>query len=168
MTDETNLVLGSLIIPVGAGRGVTQTLAPIDNGDLRRTVNGTLLDMTRTQNRKFTSTIRVSDQSSPTLAGLWKGSDLTVSCVAKLRQLVSPANDVVVLMRTPVEASIIGRDINGDKVALADLTDDTATFADDVVMVEFAPILDMKITNISNDADEYAAQESWELSLEEV
>jgi hypothetical protein len=168
MTDETNLVLGSLVIPIGAGRGITQTIDLVDNGDLRRTVNGTLIDLTRDENRKYTSKISATDQKTPSLAGLWKGQQLVVSSIATIRQLVNPAASVATLVRTPVTGSVYGRDINGDKITPTSVIGLVATFPSNIVMVEFYPKLTMLISDITTSSDEYASSQTWDISLEEV
>lgn len=170
MTDETVLVIGDLFFPVGAGRGITQTLTPLDNGRLRRTVNGQLIDTTRAANRKFSSSITCTDMDSPSLAGVWKGTEFTIECIAELNQLVSPAADTVTLIRNAVPASIFGITAGGDRIAPSSFDDETfeAVFAEDVIAVNFRPILDMRVTDFSIDEDEYGAETAWNLGLEEI
>ena len=85
MPDETLLVLTGIGVPPYAARGLTQTLDPIEAaGSQRRTVNGTLIDLSLAQFRKYRSTIRGRDQQAPALDGVWPGRVVTVSCVAEL------------------------------------------------------------------------------------
>ena len=168
MTVETNLVLGDLVIPIGSGRGITQTIALVDNGDLRRTVNGTLIDLTRDQNQKYTSNISASDQKTPSLAGIWKGMELVVSCIATIRQLVNPASLTATLIRDYATGSVFGRDINGAKITPTSVVGLLATFPSNVVMVEFYPKLTMLVSDISLNTDEYESSQSWDIDLEEV
>lgn len=168
MTTETNLKLGDLIIPIGAGRGITQNISLVDNGELRRTVNGDLIDLTRDENRKYVSNISASDQKTPSLAGLWKGMQLVVESVAIIRQLVNPAALTATLVRDYVAGTVFGRDINGVKITPTSVVGLLATFPSNVVMVEFCPKLTMLIADISIDTDEYEATQSWDISLEEV
>lgn len=168
MSDETVLVLGDLIIPVGAGRGISQSLGRIDNGQLRRTVNGILVDTTRSINQKFVSTINATDMSAPTFAELWKGMELVVECISKLRQFVVPAEDIVTLIRPAVEESIFGYKPDGTKIEPIDVNGLVVTFAENIVRLEFRPILTMLVVDITDDSDEYASSESWSIQLEEV
>jgi len=168
MSNETILVLGDLVIPIGAGRGISQTLQPIDNGDLRRTVNGELIDLTRVENRKFESQVSTIDQASPTLAGIWKGSQLIVEFIENLRQSELVPTTSFTLIRDPVVSSIVGRDVNGDKVAVNTVVDRDITFVSAVKYVEFRPILTMLVVAMSFNIDEYAAEEGWTIDLEEV
>lgn len=168
MTDETNLKLGDLIIPIGAGRGIAQTISLVDNGTLRRTVNGTLIDLTRDENRKYVSTVSADDQKTPSLAGVWKGMQLVVECVATIRQLVSPAALTATLIRDYVTGSVFGRDINGAKITPTSVVGFLATFPSNVVMVEFYPKLTMLVAGVSINTDEYEASQNWTVELEEV
>ena len=171
MTDETILVLGDLEIPAGAGRGITQTLQFIDNGDVRRTVNGNLRDLTRTENRKFESQVSITDQATPAMSELFKGQILLVEFITKLRHNVFPPSTTATLIRDPVVSSVLGRDSACTPITptiVGGVGNRDITFATPVVMVEFRPILNMMVLASSLNTDEYAAEESWVIDLEEV
>lgn len=167
---ETVLKVGNLVFPVGSDRGITQSLAPIDNGDLRRTVNSLLVDTTREVNRKFTTTINCTDFDAPTLAGVWKGSEFTVESIAYLNQVVNPASSTVTLIRDAVTTSIIGVKADGSQISATGFSHITlvATFAENVVVVKFRPILDMLVVEVSSDTDEFEAGVGWSVTLEEI
>ena len=85
MLDDSMLVLSGIGVPSYSARGLTQTLQPIEAaGSQRRTVNGTLVDLSQAQFRKYRSTIRCSDQQAPALDDVWPGKVVTVSCIAEL------------------------------------------------------------------------------------
>jgi len=171
MSTETNLVLGNLIIPLGAGREITQTLQPISNGDIRRTVNGDLIDLTRIENRKFESSISTTDQASPTLAGIWKGTQLIVECISPLYELVDPILATHTIIRNPVISSIQGYDAANTKVVLISATgigNRDLLFVSPVSFIMFRPILTMLVLGIQFNRDEYAAEEGWTIDMEEV
>jgi len=168
MSSETILTLGSLVIPVGAGRGITQTIKPISNGALRRTVNGTLKDLTRIENRKFESQIRCTDMATPSMAELWKGNQITVGCIQTLNQLVNPEASSTTLIRDPVSGSVVGFKADGSKLTPTSVVGRVATFASNIERVEFRPSLTMLVVATSFDVDEYAAEEGWSIDLEEA
>lgn len=169
MTDETILKIGDLIFPVGAARGISQTIQPIDNGDVRRTVNGSLLDLTRIQNRKFESQIRLQDQATPTLAGVWKGSTHIIECIFPFRELVDPASTTHTIIRTPVTGSVTGiEDISGLIVDPISVVGEDITFTNAVNLIKYRPVLTMMVLAITFDVDEYAATEGWTVDFEEV
>lgn len=170
-TDETILTLGDLEIPAGAGRNISQTLQFIDNGDVRRTINGTLTDLTRVVNRKFESQISTTDQATPAMVELFKGQTLLVECISLLRQNVSPPSTTETLIRDPVVASVLGRDAACNPITptiVGGVGNRDITFATLVVMIEFRPILNMMVLASSIDTDEYGASETWTIDLEEV
>lgn len=143
MTDSTLLVLSGMGIPPYSARGLTQTLEPIDGAvDLRRTVNGALIDLSVAAFRKYKSTITCADQQAPALEGIWPGQQLIVNCVAELAyETMSAAPD-----RTVVGGS--EREENG------------FTF--------YRPRLTMRVVGFSVSKDEWGAVNSWQLQLEEV
>jgi len=169
MSTETILKLGDNFIPVGAGRGISQTLDPISNGDIRRTINGSLIDLTRALNRKFESQVNCTDMGTPTLAGIWKGSIIQVDCIQPLRELVNPASTTHTIIRDPVAGSVIGIDEATDaEVTPTIVAGRDITFSAAVKAIEFLPSLEMMVRSHSLNTDEYAAEEGWSIDLEEV
>lgn len=61
-------------------RGMSATLTPISGGEdsLPRAIDGTLLDWTVPQFRKYAVTISCSDLDAPDLTGVWQGQLITV------------------------------------------------------------------------------------------
>jgi hypothetical protein len=54
MADETLLVLSGIGVPPYSARGLSETLTPIDaSANLRRTVNGVLVDLSLAEMRKY-------------------------------------------------------------------------------------------------------------------
>jgi hypothetical protein len=169
MTDDTILKLGDIYFPPGSARGISQSLNLVSNGELLRTVNGTLIDLTRDENRKFTSVISASETASPTLQGLWRGQVITgLECIQPFRQFVAPANTSVTLIRPEVTGSVVGRLSDNTRIDPDTVVAQVATFSQAVVAVEYRPVLDMMVDDITVDNDEYAATEGWSISLVEV
>lgn len=172
MTDETLLILGDIPLPIGSSRFISQTLQPIDNGDVRRTVNGSLRDMTRDENRKYESQISSTDQATPALGGLWKGQTVLVECVKKLRDKIVPAGTAVTLHRDPVVASVFGYTafpcVKVAPLSVAGVGNRDITFSSPVDYVEFRPIMDFMVLANSVNEDEANAEEGWTIDLEEV
>lgn len=67
-----------------ASRGISMTLELVDSGDLRRDVNGTLRNLTLEQFRKYRISIQCTEHEAPELTGIWKGSEITVTCIPGL------------------------------------------------------------------------------------
>ena len=84
-SDSTLLKISGVGMSPYAARGLTQTLNPIEQAkDLRRTINGELIDFSVEQFRKYASVISGSDQMPPGVAGIWPGRDVQVECIAEL------------------------------------------------------------------------------------
>jgi len=142
MSDDTLLVLWGIGIPDYSARGLTQTLEPIEaSANVRRTVNGALVDFSHAQFRKYKSTISCQDQEPPAIDGVWPGHVVTVDCVAELSYPAtgSPARPVV-----------------------------PGSARSDGAFVFYRPRLEMRVTGFSVSLDEYGATTHWQMDLEEV
>lgn len=129
-------------IPPYSARGLSQTLTPVPaSQQLRRTINGALVDFSSSQFRKFQSTISGSDQDPPALNAVWPGTELVVDCICEIAY----------------ESSTGGPD--RQEVAGSIREADSFTF--------YRPQLTMKVVNFTMQKDEWGAQVSWSLELEE-
>lgn len=144
MANETELVISGLGVQPYSARGLTQTLEPIDASQyMRRTVNGSLKDLSSVQFRKLKSTITCTDFEAPALDGAHPGMLVTVDCTAELSYETASDADPV---RQVVEGS--------------SRTDGDFTF--------YRPRLSMRIVRYSQSDEEYGGAVSWQLELEEV
>lgn len=142
MSDDTLLALTGIGIPDYSARGLTQTLEPIEaSANLRRTVNGALVDFSYVPFRKYKSTISCQDQEPPAIDGVWPGRLVTVDCVAELSYPAASA---------PTRPVVPGSVRNGGAF----------TF--------YRPQLEMLVTGFSISWDEYGATTHWQMDLEEV
>ncbi len=135
--ESTLLVLTGIGLSPYAARGLHQTLEPIAAGvQVRRTVNGDLVNLAPEQFQKYRSKITGSDQEPPSFDGIFPGQLVTVDCIEEL-----------------------GTDSPG-RPAVASRTEGAFTF--------YRPRLEMMVIGFSVDTDEWGAQISWTLDLEEV
>lgn len=143
MANETLLVLTGIGVAPYSARGLEQTLQPISGaGQLRRTINGALTNLSETQLRKFSSTITGSDQLSPVTNDIWPGTPVTVDCIAELCYPTlggSPARPVV-----------------------------SGSSRVEGAMTYYRPQLSMMVVNWQLREDEWGRQVGWSLELEEV
>lgn len=143
MVDNTLLVLSGAGVPPYSARGLQQTLQPIAAAtQMRRTVNGALVDISAAQFRKYSSSITCSDQQAPALEGIWPGEELVVDCVAELAY--------------PIMTGSPDREV----VPGSSRDEDGFTF--------YRPRLTMLVVGFTEAKDEYGAVTSWQLDLEEV
>lgn len=130
-------------VPPYSARGLKQTLEVIDQStQLRRTVNGSLKDISFEGFRKYKSNISGSDQQPPNFNGRWPGLQVTVDCIAELAY--AQENE------TPERPVVPGSEfVEGAHTS-------------------YRPRLIMRIVNLSISHDEYGRQVDWSLDLEEI
>ena len=137
------LTLSGIGVPPYSARGASQMLEPIGSSQqLRRTINGELIDISRAEFRKYRSTISCVDQQPPAIDGVWPGRVLTVGCISELSYLTAGG--------APARPLVSG----------SSRTEGDYTF--------YRPSLTMRVVAFSQDTDEYGAAVSWSLQLEEV
>lgn len=143
MTPEgTLLVLYENGVPLYSARDLEQSLDAIRQTEqARRTVNGTLVDLSVDKFQKYESKIRCTDIEAPAFNGIYPGQILTVDCVAELvfRSGSSPSRPVV-----PDSVRAVGG------------------------FVIYRPRLTMMVTSLEQRIGEYEHEVRWELELEEV
>ena len=142
-SESTLLKISGVGMSPYAARGLTQTLNPIDQSkDLRRTINGELIDFAVEQFRKYASVINGKDQEPPGLSGIWPGREVEVECIAELNYVTSSG-----VAERPAVA--------GSERAAGPYT-------------YYRPVLRMSVVDFQQSVDEWDAQVSWSLTLEEV
>lgn len=184
MTETVLTLSGIGVVPL-SGRGITERLSPIGNGELRRTVNGTLVDTTLTGHRKFQVSLSGGDVQPAALSGVWRGQTTTVQCVSELAKvftLTAGAASNVSLARKPVTGSgralfklsetevipttnVSFSEVTGGWVASVDFG--VTGYAGSASLM-YRPEIDCMVDSWNSDTDEYAAAPGWTLELLEV
>jgi hypothetical protein len=147
MSDEltyvpTLLKMSGILVPPFSARGLQQTLEPIDaQANLRRNINGALLNLSAQQFEKYKSTITGNDQKPPSCDGVWAGKSVIVDCVAELC--------------TPIGNAPIREVVEGSQY-------------DEFGFTFYRPRLQMMVTGFSIQTNEWQAQVGWTMQLEEV
>jgi hypothetical protein len=143
---DTILTISSFGNMLYQARGLSQTLEVIGEATQQeRTINGTLVDISVAQFRKYASTINSpSDTDAPPLDGVFPGMEVTVQCAAGLAYLTTGGNGPN--HRTEVSGS--------SYIAGA------YTF--------YRPELTMMIKKVTMHFDEWKCVVGWTLELEEV
>jgi hypothetical protein len=138
----TNLLFDAMPIAPYSVRGLQQTLTPIAQASqLRRTVNGNLIDLGFEGFKKYASTITGSDQLPPAFDGIWPGKTVVVDCIAMLSY---PSGGM------PLRPVVPGSEYTEGGV------------------VYYRPRLTVLIVNWTINEDEYGRVSGWTLNLEEV
>jgi len=82
---DTLLTISGIGVPPYSARGLRETLTPIAATQrLARTVNGTAIDISPPQMRKYSLSIQCNDMNAPALDGIWPGMQLTIGCASEL------------------------------------------------------------------------------------
>jgi hypothetical protein len=144
VNSHTVLKIRGIGVPPYSARGLKQTLEVIDQAtQLRRTVNGSLKDISFAGFRKYKSEISGSDQQPPNFNGKWPGLQVVVDCIAELAYAQDDGE-------TPERPVVPGSQfVEGAHTS-------------------YRPRLTMRIVNLSINHDEYGRQVDWSLSLEEI
>jgi len=129
-----------------SARALRGTLKPIDlaagDAKLARTVNGTLVDISAPQMRKYKLEVAGEDMAAPALDGLWVGMQVTVNCHVELAYLTASG----LPGRTPVPGSSW---VDGD-------------------YTYYCPQFSMRVVELQVERQEWAAVVTWSLVLEEI
>lgn len=143
---DTILSISSFGNMLYQARGLTQTLSVIGEATQQeRTINGTLVDLSVAQFRKYASTISVnSEVDAPPLDGVFPGMTVTVDCVVTLVYLTSGGNGPH----------------HRPEVSGSSYVQGAYTF--------YRPSLTMMIKTVEQQFDEWKCQTGWKLELEEV
>jgi hypothetical protein len=133
-------------VPPYAARGLHGTLRPIDMAQgsdrVRRTVNGTLVDVSALQMRKYQLEASGDDQQPPALSSMWPGMAFNIDCHVELAY----PTGLIVPDRTPVPGS---ERVEGD-------------------YTYFCPAFLMRLVELQIERSEWEAQYTWSLRLEEI
>ncbi len=142
---DTILTISGFGMMLYQARGLSQTLNVIgEASQMERTINGTLIDLSNPQFRKYSSTITIpSDVDAPPFDGVWPGMTVTVDCAVGLSFLTTTVGSPE---RTPVSGSDY---VQGDY-----------TF--------YRPQLIMLVKKVETHFDEWKCIVGWTIELEEV
>lgn len=129
-----------------SARALRGTLSPIDlaqgSDKVARTVNGTLVDISAPQMRKYRLEVAGNDMAAPALDGVWVGMQVTVNANVELSFLTAGGSPE----RTPVSGST--------------RFDGNYTY--------YCPQFQMLVVGSNIEREEWGAVVNWSLTLEEI
>jgi len=146
----------------------TQTLSPIPQGILRRTINGTLVCVGNGGHRKFQSKITCKDKSAPALEGVWKGTLLRVGCIQSITQIVSRSMERIQLEREPLGVHLYEK--VGKAWSIEAAQNQWVSIPRDFPggFITYRPVLLMMVKDYSLEIDEWGLTVGWGVEVEEV
>jgi hypothetical protein len=183
----TRVELSGVIFPLGSDLNISEGLSPIaQSADMRRTVNGELLNVARPVLRKRRLTLGASDMRPAGIGHLFPGDyieavpsepvSVTLPAPATSAQVPAGAVEVVglsangqLVQPTAQPASPRPLSATHSPARVAALrAPGPVTFPTAVVAVRFRPVLACRVVSVSAEATENAASASWTLELEEI
>ncbi|MEA5159968.1 hypothetical protein U5903_04190 [Cereibacter johrii] len=148
-------------------------MAQVSQGELRRTVNGTLVDLTRPALRKWRMTVSADGVALPDLQGAWQGVQVTVIPPVTW-SVFAVAGRPSVLLERPAAAgtwrvvhAVTGAILSGATRSADGKTISLPAGHPDCI-IEYQPVFTCRITDLSTSADEWEAVAGWSVSFEEV
>ncbi len=167
---ESVLVISNLGFPPLSLRGCTQELIPIPNGEFKKTINGELVFVRSSNIQKYKTVIKCSDVAAPAIGNLWIGSMVNISCIQNIWQSYDSYEEEVVLLRPPVQHSVVAIDkignilrctVDGTNVRVLDKSDSG-------MFIAFRPCIKALITDFKTEFDEWNMKSNWSISACEV
>lgn len=144
-SSDTLLSISSFGHMIFQARGLSQTLEPIGEAtQLERTVNGTLIDLSAPQFRKYESKITVPSEVYPTpIDGIFPGQQVDVQCAVSMAFITGA-------LGFPKRPEVSG----------SSWSENGYTF--------YRPLLTMIIRKVETHFDEWKNIVGWSIELEEV
>lgn len=155
-------------LPPFAIHECSQSLTPLSQGTLRRTINGYLVHVGHKGYEKFHSTLTCKGHLPPFVKGLWKGTLLKVGCIQPLTQEVPTQSREIQLDREVVSCRLHDHSLQG--WPLRQREDRWVSFSSEFPggFITYFPSLTMMVKNFQLEIDEEDLVVRWKLELEEV
>lgn len=157
---------GNALAPFSA-RGCTQTLSPLTQEVLRRTINGVLISVGNGGHRKFKSTISCKDKAPPAFDGLWNGTLLKVGCIQSMTQAIPRNSQKIRLEREALSLHLY--ESSGKTWPVRKEQDRWVSISLGFPggFLTYQPLLFMMVKNYYLETDEWGSCVGWTLELEE-
>jgi len=156
---------GQDAIPPFSARGCIQTLEPIQQGELHRTVNGDLILVGGYKETKYKSKITCKDKQGIALGGIVVGAKVRIGSIQRLVESVSAEDQKISLKYPYVPDSLYFMTENQTMIKMNSTTLPKNHGAG---YVSYRPEIDMRITAYKLETDEWGMTVGWEVELEEI
>lgn len=179
MTEESQVLIKrdgdalSLFFPAGSARGIQTSIAQLSSGELRRTVNGSLVDLTRAALRKYSVSLSADGQAFPDLRGMWRGQKVTVAPPVWWTAYVPEGTQTVQLERPAADGTWTARNAETGENLYFGRASDGLSFSSPYPVtpesvLEYQPTFVCRVVSVTFSGDEWEASATWSLELEEV
>lgn len=160
---ESVLTLSVGGFPPFSAKGCMQTLAPIQLGQMVRTIDGELLHI-GPKELKYKSVITAEDKTVLASNGLAPGVFVKVGCISRLWEKVIDCDHI--LMREAVDGSVAM--IDEDQKPVDFVIQGQGVVTKKYGFITYRPILEMRVVDFELKTNEWLMESSWKLVLEEI
>ena len=175
MTDESKISVNftesgkSIYFPIGSARDIETVISLVNSGDLRRTLNGKLIDLTRDELKKYAVSLSSSGIDFPTLSGLFKGERVEVSPPKHFSKLSTSSPQSLDRKAHAGSVSVTDTVTNGAVSHTVSQDGLSVSFSSsNPVLIRYQPILTCRITSLSMTHEEFSISSDWSMDMEEI
>jgi hypothetical protein len=166
-----NGAAADIFFPPASARGIQTSISLVPSGDMRRTVNGSLVDLTRPALRKYLLSMSADGQALPALAGLWRGMRCTVAPPLYWTAQAPAGATELALDRTAADVRAFDA-VTLDALPAPSLSADRRVLTFPALprpaYFEYQPVFEALLSSRSDSGDEWEATATWSLEFEEV
>lgn len=168
------LKLSALPLPNDVLRDVRQELVPVEQGLLRRSLDGVLHHLAACYPAeaagKYRSVISGRGGSVPAFETLFCGLETEVECLVYLSAILPAQDSEITLARDPVAGSIHALQPDGTPVEIASVDGRVVTLApqDEAVILRYRPRLVMLVEDWQGAEAQWQEETRWSLTLIET
>ncbi len=170
---QTKLKISQAGFPPMSMGNCRQIISSLVKGDVWRTINGDAVLPEMGREHKYKTNIYGQDVNSPCFDGISVGSIVGIDCIQQMWGN-SPAESTgaIILKRKPVEGSVIAVDKNRTFYDLEQIGEKEFILKDgpvsEDICIGYLPHLDVIITHLTVNHEEWGNGYKWELEAEEV
>lgn len=166
-----------IFFPPGAAQNIATSVSQAYAGDLRRTVNGDLIDLTRASLRKYTVSLSATGQALPDLRNLWRGQFARVAIPVTWNAYFPASVQEIALERTPFGTPRLTSLDGSGPLPSVSVDPETGAVVRGAwpsgstprdLLLEYQPFLSCRVASVTVSGSEWDASASWSLELEEV
>ncbi len=168
---QTKLKISHVGFPPFSTGNCSQTLMPLKPQKIWRTINGEALEAIAGREKRYKTFISGHDTNPPSFGGISAGSKVVLECIQHL-WVQMDVDGRAVLEKVPVEESVVAIDNRGNIHDLVREDDKTFSLKDkgitEPIFTRYAPCLEMVVTNLTIENEEWGKGYTWKLEAEEI
>ena len=168
---QTKLKISHVGFPPFSTGNCSQTLMPLNQQKVWRTINGEAITGEIRQPNKYKTFISGYDVNLPCFGAISIGSKVFIECIQRL-WVQMDADGRGIIDKNPVEESVVALDDNKNLYELIREDDRIFMLRDkgdkEAIFLGYKPCLEMIVTGLRIENEEWGKGYKWELQAEEV